>query len=102
MTDYTTLEELKPALRIDHEDDDTMLEILIKASSQLVSEYLKDSAPESDYPAEVPERVRLATIMLVGYFYRNPDADPEKAFDPGYLPAPVQSILYPLRKPTIA
>jgi uncharacterized phage protein (predicted DNA packaging) len=101
MIDYTTLEAVKLAHRIDHDDDDTHLELLIKAASRQVSDYLK--TPDGEQPEALEylrEDIQLATIMLVGFLYANSDADPEKAFDPGYLPAPVQSLLYPLRTPT--
>lgn len=99
--DYATLDEVKLGLRIDHDDDDAHLTILITGSSRMVAQYLKSAAPE-DSSGDVPEEIKIATIMLVGYLYANPDSDPDKAFDPGYLPAPVQSILYPLRTPTLS
>jgi hypothetical protein len=100
--DYTSLAAAKLALRIDHDDDDAHLSLLIKAASRMVAGYLKDAAPDPEYLAEVPEDVQIAAIMLVGILYNNPDSDPDGAFDPGYLPAPVQSILYPLRTPTLS
>jgi hypothetical protein len=101
MIDYTDLTAVKAAHRIDHDDDDTHLELLIKAATRQVSGYLKTPDEEQpEYLADVREDVQLATIMLVGFLYANSDADPAKAFDPGYLPAPVQSLLYPLRTPT--
>jgi hypothetical protein len=99
--DYTSIEAVKLGLRIDHSDDDPHLELLIKAATRQVSGYLKTA--DEDQPellTEVPEDVQLATLMMVGFLYANSDADPNKVFDPGYLPAPVQSLLYPLRTPT--
>jgi uncharacterized phage protein (predicted DNA packaging) len=100
--DYTTLEATKSALRIDHDDDDANLSLLITASTRMVASYLKAAAPDPEFLSEVSEEIQVATIMLVGYLYANPDSNPDKAFDPGYLPAPVQSILYPLRTPTLS
>lgn len=102
MTDYVTLEATKLALRIDHDDDDAHLGLLISGASRMVAQYLKGNAPEIEYPEEADPEIKIATIMLVGHLYNNPDSDPDKAFDPGYLPAPVQSILYPLRTPTLS
>lgn len=100
MIDYTTLEAVKAAHRIDHDDDDGHLSLLITAATRQVSGYVGAEAPDPEFLSEVREDVQLATIMLVGFLYANSDADPAKAFDPGYLPAPVQSLLYPLRTPT--
>ena len=102
MIDYTTLEAVKLGLRIDHIDDDAHLSLLITASTRQVASYLKAVAPDPEFLSDVPEDVQLATIMLVGFLYNNPDNNQDKAFDPGYLPAPVQSLLYPLRTPTVA
>jgi uncharacterized phage protein (predicted DNA packaging) len=102
MTDFVTLEAAKAALRIDHDDDDATLAALISAASDMVAEYLKDNAPDPDYPETASQRVQTAVIMLVGIIYRSPDGDDNKMFaDGGYLPIPVQAILYPLRTPTL-
>ena len=102
MIDYTSLEAVKLALRIDHEDDDTNLALLITASTRMVASYMKDAAPDPEYLAEVPEEIQFATIMLVGILYANTDSDEGKLYDPGYLPYPVQGLLYPLRTPTVS
>lgn len=106
-------ERVKTALRIDHSDDDAQLDILISAASRAVARYLKGQAgdllsinsppdsPPNDLEA-VPEDVAMAVIYLTGVWYRNPDNDIEKAWEAGYLPAPVVSLLYPLRDPAIA
>ena len=103
-----TLEETKVALRIDGDDMDATLELQIQAASEAVLEYLKDAAEdfldEQGVPisGEVPARVQWATIALVGYWVRDPDANPDGEFDRGYLPAPVTALLYPLRTPSMA
>ena len=53
-----------------------------------------DDAGETD-----DSRVKTAAIMLVGYYYRNPDQDPDQDFALGMLPKPVSSMLYQLRDP---
>ena len=106
---FATLEETKQALRIDHDDDDDSLDILIQAATGAVANYLKSAADDyldsgGSVPSgvEVPAVIKTATIMLAGYFYKNPDQDPEKDFERGYLPAPVMALLYPLRDPALA
>ena len=106
---FVTLEETKAALRIDHDDDDTLLSALIEAATGAVINYLKSAADEyldsgGSVPSgeDIPPVIKTATIILVGYLYRNPDQDPDKDFERGYLPAPVTALLYPLRDPALA
>ena len=67
-----TLEETKVALRVDADDLDGTLELMIEAASEAVISYLKDAAEEfmdedgESIPGEVPARVQWATIALVG------------------------------------
>lgn len=112
MAELVTLEQVKQSLRIDHDDDDATLNLYITGASRAVMRYLNQRVDETlslDSPAnsppalaDVPDDVAVATIMLVGYFYRNPDSDPEGAFERGYLPKPVTALLYPLRDPSLA
>mgnify|MGYP001337979364 FL=1 len=103
-----TLEETTGGLRIDGDDLDATLELQIQAASEAVLEYLKDAAEDfldeqgDPIPEAVPARVKWATIALVGYWVRSPDANPDGEFDRGYLPAPVTALLYPLRTPSMA
>lgn len=103
-----TLEETKVALRIDGDDMDATLELQIQAASEAVLEYLKDAAEDfldeqgAPIAGEVPARVQWATIALVGYWVRSPDANPDGEFDRGYLPKPITALLYPMRDPTLA
>lgn len=111
MVALVSLDRVKQALRIDADDDDALLDAYIAAASAAVINYLKgqadalldlDSGGEMPSGAEVPEPLALATIVLVGHFYREPDGDTEKAFEQGYLPRPVTALLYPLRDPALA
>jgi uncharacterized phage protein (possible DNA packaging) len=106
---FATLEETKQALRIYHDDDDSTLNLLIGAATGAVANYLKsaadpylDSGGSVPSGVDVPPVIKTATIMLVGYLYKNPDQDPDKDFERGYLPAPVTTLLYPLRDPALA
>lgn len=115
MVALVTTQMVKDRLHIEHTDDDGIIGGYIEAASAAVINYLKGSAAEllgvdspadySDSPptiANVPAAIATATIMLVGYWYRNPDSDPDKDFEMGYLPKPVMSLLYPLRDPALA
>lgn len=111
MVALVTLERVKQALRIDTTDDDQLLNAYIAAASAAVINYLKGQAQvllgldeDGELPseAEIPPEIELATIMLVGHFYKEPDGNTEDAFEQGYLPKPVTALLYPLRDPTLA
>lgn len=108
-----SLASVKQALRVDHTDDDGMLELLISAASRRVVRHLKgqagellsiDSPPNSppDDITGVPEDVRGAVIILTGIMYRNMDNDTDNAFVDGELPNPVKAMLKALRDPTLA
>lgn len=112
MTALVTLEEVKAGLRIETDEDDAMLQLLIGAASESVINYLKAQAAElfdldaaqgnSPEDADVPDVIKNATIYLTGVYYRNRDGDTDKNFEPGYMPGPVISMLYPLRDPALA
>lgn len=111
MVALVTLARVKEALRVDASDDDDLLDAYIAAASAAVISYLKgqaevlldlDSGGDLPSGAEVPPAIEMATILLVGHFYREPDGDTEKAFEQGYLPRPVTALLYPLRDPALA
>lgn len=109
-----TLADAARYVRQDSSDDDTLLNALIEAASDMVVNYLGENAeswlastgePHEDSNGNVlyvPEAVKAAVRYLVGWMYRNRDADPDQAWQPGYLPAPVTAMLYPLRDPTLA
>lgn len=111
-----TLQQASDHVRRDSDDDDALLELLVKAASRSVANYLgaqKENVLEydseglpvvdsNDVMDDVPEEVQAATLFLAGWLYRNRDADPDRAFGPGNMPAVVTALLYPLRDPTLA
>lgn len=109
-----SLDEAKRHLRVDHDDENADLELKIAAASELIVDYLKDAAnafldsqgePEIDsagQPVGIPFKVKAATLLMVGYLYRDRDGDPDKAYEMGFLPRPVTAMLYSKRKPTMA
>lgn len=111
MIKLCTRDEAKRMLKIDTVDEDELIDALIAASSELIVLYLKgraasviginDSGIIVDVTA-IPNRVRIATAMLVGYLKNNPDSDDGKAFEMGYLPKPVMALLYSSRDPALA
>lgn len=107
--DFVTINEVKAALHItdvggNSPDDETIwLSLLITAASEIIRDYLKvDSTAFGDSPTSYPVRVKLATIVLIGYMHREPDGDEQKAFGLGELPYPVTALLHQLRDPSLA
>jgi hypothetical protein len=121
---YVTLAEAKAHLRVDFTDDDAHIMLLIHAASGAVKNYLKtasayepvrdeddspildsDGMPELAYDSDedkaVRFEVRAATLILVGEWYKNREAEQDGDMGHGYLPAPVVALLYPLRDPAL-
>ena len=101
-----TLDEARDHLRSDSADDDADLTIKIHAASGSVINYLKAPAfiDEAGVIIEsaVPFEVKAATLLLIGYLYKDRDGDEGGEYQQGYLPRPVTALLYPLRDPALA
>lgn len=99
-----TLQETKALMKISYGDADPQISVLLGAASRVVLDYMKitgdeyrDSAGEF-VPGLVPDDVKAATIYYVRYLWDTPDI----ALDaPGALPPAVESLLQPLRCPTV-
>lgn len=123
--DYVSLQRAKDHLAMDHDEDDSLISAYITAASSAVRNYLKSASPfelvrdengavildsngdpefEIDsHGARVPRlEVQQATLILIGYFYRDRDGNSDGAYQHGYLPMPVTALLYPLRDPAVA
>ncbi|EXF45265.1 Phage gp6-like head-tail connector protein [Pseudomonas sp. BAY1663] len=122
---YVTLERAKAHLNMDHDEDDNLIGLYITAASRAVKNYLKSGSPfkiEADSDGNdvvnssgdpvyerdssgakiIAEEVQAATLLLIGYLYKDRDENPDGAFEAGYLPKPVTALLYPLRDPALA
>lgn len=125
-----TLQEASDHLRRDQAEDDTYLELLIRAASQAVVTYLGsmnrayypeidsngnfeydsngDPVPELDSNDDpvIRDDVRWATLIYIGELYKHREAEQDGAVDPqfgyGYLPRPCLALLYPYRDPAFA
>lgn len=121
-----TLQEAKDNMLVTYSASDNDIKLKIAAASGAVLNYLKnrsklyvlelnsDGIPTTDSQgAPVYERdsqgsriirdeVKHATLILVGIFFRDRDGSEMKDWAPGFLPAPVTALLYPLRDPTVA
>lgn len=121
-----TLEQAKDNLLIDFNTYDTDIRLKISSASGMVLNYLKsrknlyvlrvddDGEPLLDSQGDViyeldsqgarivRDEIKHAVLILVGMFFRDRDGVEAKDWAPGFLPAPVTAILYPLRDPAIA
>lgn len=106
-----TLDQAKAQVKVDTTDGDTELSDMIEDASDAVVNYLGAAADvfintantdTAGDPIEVPRYAIRATLILLGYYYRNRDSDKDKAYLPGYLPPAVTAQLFPYRPPTIA
>jgi len=92
---WVTIEEVKHHLRYDDDASDTILVMYLKAAEAAIARYITE-----DIPATGTDDIKVATLMLVGYFDYNRNLDKDTPTNGNYLPAPVVSMLYPYRKPT--
>ena len=121
---YVTLERAKAHLNMDHGEDDALIEAYIGAASEAVKNYLKSASPyeverdsnddpildssgdptyavDSSGDKIVRYAVQAATLLQVGFLYKDRDENANDAYSMGYLPRPVTALLYPLRDPAL-
>lgn len=120
MVMLVSLEQASEHLRRDTDADDNDLTLKILAASAACINYLKsgansfiNSSGDVDYDSAgnpiVPYNVQMAVLILVGIFYRDREGQDtmitsSRIMDKwqlGYLPMPVQSLLYPHRDPAL-
>ena len=99
------LADAKAHLNMDHSSDDDLIGTYIDAASAAVLNYMKidgsDYEDSSGVNAElIPDDVKIATLILVHYFYNDRGGDDPNSFERGYLPKPVTALLYAYRDPT--
>lgn len=110
---FVSLETAKSHIYVTHDEDDVLINLYIEAASASVKNYLKEGVEEFlDSTGEVitnefaepivPAEVKIATLLLVGIYFKDRDENANGIFEMGYLPKPVTAILYPLRKPACA
>lgn len=109
-----SLDAAKSHLRVDNSDEDNDITLKIHAASGAVLNYLKSGANKfldsngdveidsANDPVGVPYEVEAATLLMLGYLYKDRDENADGAYAQGYLPKPVTALLYPLRDPAFA
>lgn len=86
------LPEMKHYLRIQYDEEDAYLTSLIAQTQAAAEDYCR-----TQFPDPAPEPVRLAVLLMVGFYYENrdiPDMTAYKAMRMAF-----DSLLYPYRDP---
>ena len=87
-----TVDEVKTHLRIQCDEEDAYLTSLIVQAQAAAEDYCR-----TQFSDPVPEPVRLAVLLMVGFYYENrdiPDMTTYKAMRMAF-----DSLLYPYRDP---
>ena len=87
-----TTEEVKAHLRIQHDEEDDLIDGFIAQAEAVAEDYCRVQFPE---PA--PEPVRLAVLLMVSHYYENRD-NPDRQV---YMTMRIafENLLYPYRDP---
>ena len=89
-----TLIELKAHLRIEHDDEDTQLTMLLSMAKAAAEDFCLRTF--SDKPRnKPPEAVRLAVLLYAGHFYTNRENNELVAYQA--MTQAFQSLLWPYR-----
>ena len=95
MSNWVSLEEAKHHLRYDDDSNDIMLTAYIAAAESAVGQYITKTVVVAETP-----NIKVAVLLLVGYYDYHRNMDKDMPSDGNYLPAPVRALLWPYRKPT--
>lgn len=85
-----SVDEVKTHLRIDHDDEDSLIEGLIAQAQAVAEDYCRVG-----FDDEAPEPVRLAVMLMIAHYYENRD-NPDKQV---YVTMRIafENLLYPYR-----
>lgn len=85
-----SVDEVKTHLRIDHDDEDSLIEGLIAQAQAVAEDYCR-----VEFDDEAPEPVRLAVMLMIAHYYENRD-NPDKQV---YVTMRIafENLLYPYR-----
>ena len=87
-----SVDEVKTHLRIDQDEEDLYLESLIRQAQAAAEDYCRVS-----FEDDVPEPVRLAILLFVGFYYENRDLPDRTTYST--MRIAFQNLLYPYRDP---
>ena len=87
-----TNEEVKAHLRIQHDEEDDLIDGFIAQAEAVAEDYCRVQFPE---PA--PEPVRLAVLLMVSHYYENRDNPDRQVYMT--MRTAFENLLYPYRDP---
>ena len=82
--------ELKTHLRIQHDEEDGLLESLLKQAQAAANDFCR-----TDFDADAPEPVRLAILLMAAHFYEYRDSSDKTAY--ATMLSAFHALLYPYR-----
>lgn len=85
-----TVPELKTHLRIQHDEEDSLLESLLRQTEAVANDFCRMAFDE-----EVPEPVRLAVLLMASHFYEYRDSSDKAAY--ATMLNAFHALLYPHR-----
>lgn len=74
-----SVDELKTHLRIQHDEEDSLLESLILQAQAVAENHCREA-----FENDAPEPVRLAVILMASYFYENRDVSDKAGYTTMY------------------
>ena len=90
MAALLTLDEAKLHCRIDHNDEDSLLDALIATATTAVADYMNVTSVDDTAPAPV----KSAALLLVGSLYEQRESQGERQF---YKNPTFENLLNPYR-----
>jgi uncharacterized phage protein (predicted DNA packaging) len=87
-----TVPELKAHLRIQHDEEDALLESLIVQAQAAAEEFCRVTFDEN-----APQTARLAVLLMASYFYECRDLSEKNGYN--IMTAAFRALLYPHRSP---
>ena len=85
-----TVAELKAHLRIQHDEEDVLLESLLRQAQAAAQDFCR-----ADFDADAPEPVRLAVLLMASHFYEYRDSSDKAAY--ATMLNAFHALLYPHR-----
>ena len=82
--------ELKTHMRIQHDEEDGLLESLLKQAQAAANDFCR-----ADFDADAPEPVRLAILLMAAHFYEYRDSSDKTAY--ATMLSAFHALLYPYR-----
>ncbi|ART55510.1 DNA packaging protein [Acidovorax carolinensis] len=73
-----TLAETKLHLRVDHDDEDVLIDALMATATAACADYL--NMPAEDLVVAVPAPIKSAALLLAGNLYANRESMGERPF----------------------